>query len=105
MLKLFNRVWDSGQLPSVWKQAIIVQKPGKDPSDPSIYGPIALASHLCKIMGRMVTKRLTYFLESKAILSPCQSGFRKGRSTIDSVLCLESDIRKAQTNKEPSSLM
>ena len=48
VLKLFNRVWDSGQLPSVWKQAIIipVPKPGKDPSDPSIYRPIALTSHL-----------------------------------------------------------
>ena len=46
VLKLFNRVWDSGQVPSVWKQAIIVQKPGKDPSDPSIYRPIALTSHL-----------------------------------------------------------
>ena len=102
MLKLFNRVWDSGQLPSVWKQAIIipVPKPGKDPSDPSSYRPIALTSHLCKIMERMVTERLTYFLESKALLSPCQSGFRKGRNTMDSVLCLESDIRKAQTNKE-----
>ena len=101
VLKLFNRVWDSGQLPSVWKQAIIipVPKPGKDPSDPSSYRPIALTSHLCKIMERMVTERLTYFLESKALLSLCQSGFRKGRNTMDSVLCLESDIRKAQTNK------
>ena len=90
------------QIPSVWKQAIIVPvpKPGKDPSDPSSYRPIASTSHLCKITERIVTERLTYFLESKAILSPCQSGFRKGRSTIDSVLCLESDIRKAQTNKE-----
>ena len=79
VLKLFNRLWDSGQLPSVWKAIIIpVPKPGKDPSDPASYRPIALTSHLCKIMERMVTERLTYFLESKALLSPCQSGFRKG---------------------------
>lgn len=102
VLRLFNRVWDSGQLPSVWKEAIIVpiRKPGKDPSDPSSYRPIALTSHLCKIMERMVTERLTYILESKALLSPYQSGFRRGRNTMDSILCLESDIRKAQTNKE-----
>ena len=31
VLKLFNRVWDTGQLPSAWKQEIIVPvlKPGK----------------------------------------------------------------------------
>lgn len=102
VLGLFNKVWDIGQLPLDWKQAIIVPilKPGKDQSDPSSYRPIALTSHLCKIMERMVTERLTYYLESKALLYPYQSGFRRGRNTMDSVLCLESDIRKAQTNKE-----
>lgn len=46
VLRLFNRVWECGQLPSLWKQAIIVpvQKPGKDPSDPSSYRPIALTT-------------------------------------------------------------
>ena len=28
------------------------------------------------------------------------SGFRKGRGTMDSVVCLEYDVRKAQVNKE-----
>ena len=60
-----NRVWDTGQLPSVWKQAVIVLKPGKDPADTSSYIPVAFISHLCKIMERMVTESLTYFQESK----------------------------------------
>lgn len=67
VLGLFNKVWDIGKLPLAWKQAIIVPipKPGKDQSDPSSYRPIALPSHLYKIMERMVTERLTYFLEIK----------------------------------------
>ena len=54
VLKLFNRFWDTGQLPSVWKQAIIVPvlKPGKNSSNPSSYRPIALTSHLCKVIVR-----------------------------------------------------
>ncbi len=44
--------------------------------------------------------RLTYVLESKGLLNSYQSGFRKGRSTIDSLICLENDIRKALVNKE-----
>lgn len=33
-------------------------------------------------------------------MSPDQSGFRKGRGTMDPVLCLESVKRKTQANKE-----
>lgn len=102
VLRLFNRVWETGKIPIAWKQSVIVPilKPGKDPSDPSNYRPIALTSQLGKTMERMVTERLAYVLESKGLLSPYQSGFRKGRNTMDSILCLESEIRKAQTNKE-----
>ena len=33
-------------------------------------------------------------------MTPYQSGFRRGRSTLDPLLCLESEVRKAQANKE-----
>ena len=33
-------------------------------------------------------------------MASCQSGFRKGRSTTDSIICLEDEIRKAQVKKE-----
>ena len=51
-------------------------------------------------MEKMVTERLIYLIENKDLFSSCQSGFRKRRNTMDSVLCVESDIREAQTNKE-----
>lgn len=51
-------------------------------------------------MERMIVCRLNYILERKEIISPYQSGFRKGRSTLDAVISLETDIRKAQVNKE-----
>ncbi len=44
--------------------------------------------------------RLTYVLEKRGLLANCQSGFRKGRSTIDSVVRLETEIRKVQANRE-----
>ncbi len=44
--------------------------------------------------------RLVHVIEKKKLLSSYQSGFRKGRNTMDSVLCLEAEIRKAQVNKE-----
>ncbi|XDV47667.1 hypothetical protein PO909_017241 [Leuciscus waleckii] len=102
ILRLFNKIWDSGNIPVNWKHGVIVPiaKPGKDHSQPVSYRPIALTSNLCKLMERMVMNRLTYEMESKSMLSACQSGFRKGRNTMDSILSLEAEIRKAQVNKE-----
>ena len=76
-LALMETMWEEGRLPAEWKHAIIIPilKPGKVGSDPSSYRPIALTSVLCKIMERMVTNRLVYFLESKGHL---RMGFRMG---------------------------
>ena len=41
-----------------------------------------------------------YYLEKRNIVAWYQSGFRRGRGTMDPVLCLEDDIRKFQMNKE-----
>ncbi len=102
VLSLFNKLWESGKLPADWKHGVIVPiaKPGKDHTQPNNYRPIALTSNLCTLMERMVMSRLVHVIEKKNLLSSYQSGFRKGRNTMDSVLCLEAEIRKAQVNKE-----
>jgi len=102
ILSLFNKVWESGKLPADWKHGVIVPiaKPGKDRTQPNNYRPIALTSNLCKLMERMLMSRLVHIIEKKNLFSPYQSSFQKGRSTMDSVLCLEAEIRKAQVNKE-----
>lgn len=55
VLRLFNKIWDTGKIPAAWKQSVIVPilKPGTDPSDPSNYRPMAW-SQLRKTMERMV---------------------------------------------------
>ncbi|KAG5852664.1 hypothetical protein ANANG_G00064980 [Anguilla anguilla] len=102
ILALFNSVWAEGCLPKEWKHAVVapILKPGKDASDPSSYRPIALTSVLCKIMERMITNRLVYFLESKGLFANFQNGFRNGRSTMESVTVLDQDIKKAFDSKE-----
>ena len=71
LLKLFNTIGLSGEIPSSWKEAIVVPipKPNRDLSDPTNYRPIALTSCLCKTMERMVNGRLVWVLESKTIIS------------------------------------
>ena len=51
-------------------------------------------------MERMITERMMISIESRGLISPYQSGFRKGRGTMDPVICLETEMRKSQINKE-----
>ena len=50
LLNTFNKIWISGDFPSDWRKAIIIPipKPGKDPTNPTNYHPIALTSCICK---------------------------------------------------------
>uniref|UniRef100_A0A8C2HUK7 Uncharacterized protein n=1 Tax=Cyprinus carpio TaxID=7962 RepID=A0A8C2HUK7_CYPCA len=102
LLKMYNKIWEEGKLPQSWKEAVIVpiRKPGKDCTNPENYRPIALTSNVCKIMEKMINERLMYYVENNKYLSKYQSGFRRGRNTMDPAVCLEHDIRKAQINRE-----
>jgi uncharacterized protein YciW len=102
LLRAFNDSWTNGSFPSTWSEATVIPipKPGKDPTDPGNYRPIALTSCLCKTFERLVNSRLVWFLESNNILTEYQSGFRKNRSTTDQLIRLESYIREAFVRRE-----
>ena len=54
LLRAFNKIWQTGQIPSSWQEATVIPipKPGKDHSNPTNYRPIALTSCICKTMER-----------------------------------------------------
>jgi len=94
-------IWSEGKMPAAWKHALVLplRKADKPGHDPLSYRPISLTSCLCKIMEKMVTKRLTWYLESNNLLNISQSGFRKSRSTIDQIIKLQDAIVKHMKNK------
>ena len=96
LLKIINRIWETGILPKSWKIAIVipVKKPNKNPFESSSYRPIALTSCVCKLMEKMINTRLVWYLESEGKLSPYQFGFRKNRSTLDPLLRLSNQIQQ-----------
>lgn len=96
LLNVFNKIWELGVLPQIWKISVIIPtcKPGKDGLQPSNYRPIALTSCLCKLMEKMINHRLVWFLEKNNLLSECQFGFRKNRSTLDPLLRLSNQIQQ-----------
>uniref|UniRef100_A0A8C6LAI2 Reverse transcriptase domain-containing protein n=1 Tax=Nothobranchius furzeri TaxID=105023 RepID=A0A8C6LAI2_NOTFU len=102
LLEIYDVIWKTGKLPKNWKEAVIVPiiKVGKESSSPDSYRPVASASHIGKIMERMAVDRLTDYLERNKKISLYQSGFRKERGTMDAIVYLETEIRKALINKE-----
>ena len=102
LLDIFNKLWEEGSFPNSWREAVVIPipKPGKNHTDPSAYRPIALTNCICKLMEKMVNKRLVWWLEKNNKLSKYQCGFRKNRSTLDQLVRLETFIRNAFINKE-----
>ena len=97
LLKFYNYVWTNDVLvfPQSWRHSymIPVLKPGKDCNKIKSYRPIHLTSCLCKIMERMISKRLGWCLDKYNLLSKYQCTFRKQRSTMDHPVRIESHIR------------
>ena len=101
LLQILNYFWQNS-IPQQWKvsHVIPIYKSNKPPSLTSSYRPISLTNSLCKIMERIVNIRLKRYLERNSLIDSNQYGFRSGFSSLDGIVNLESDIRKAhQQNK------
>jgi ribonuclease HI len=98
-LNIINSVMFSGHIPPSWKsqEVIPILKPNSSPSKASSYRPIALSSVLTKITEHLIKNRLEWFVENKSLLGNNQYGFRKGKSTMDSIGIFTTDIRLAFT--------
>lgn len=101
-LNIINSIMISGCIPKSWvtQSVIPILKHNKPADDPSSYRPIVLSSVLMKIAEHLVKNRLEWFLESRNLLATSQFGFRKSRSTMDSLGIFTTDIRLAFSNNE-----
>ena len=102
LLNIINKTWETGTLPQIWKNANIIPilKKDKPKSKVSSYRPISLTSCICKVAERMINRRLYWWLEKSGKLHPNQSGFRKGRQTIDQLIRLTQETADAFQKKE-----
>jgi ribonuclease HI len=101
LLSLYNKVWQCGVFPEAWKHSVIkpVLKFSKPQQKVTSYRPISLTSVLGKVMEKLVTNRISYYVEKENLLNNVQTGFRKGRSTIDQLIRLQDTINKYNHNK------
>ena len=93
---IFQKCWNSGEMPNIWKETIVVPvlKSGKCNTDLKNYRPIALTSHVCKLMEKIILKRLMHYCEKNKIIPVNQAGFRKGRSPVEILTKLTTNIKQ-----------
>lgn len=96
LLTFFNYIYKHG-FPHQWRESTIIPflKPGKVATCTSSYRPITLTNNLCKLMEKIINRRLQHFLEKGNKYSPVQSGFRAAHSTRDALCRLEYSARSA----------
>lgn len=92
---ILNKCLSEGKFPQVWKNALLVlfNKHGRDQSSPSGYRPICLLTAWSKVLDRLLTSRLQYFLRSKKHMNQRQYGFTPGRGAEEAVATLIETIR------------
>ncbi|XP_076301696.1 uncharacterized protein LOC143219708 [Lasioglossum baleicum] len=92
LLNIFHKIWTSNEdIPQQWKTAkvVFIEKTGKNS-----VRPIAMTSCVGKICERIVTNRLTDWVENQKLIHESQNGFRKGRGTVDNLASIMSIIRR-----------
>ena len=100
--EFLNKIFDYGKLPKNWKVACVIPilKEGKDPMSPDSYRPIALTSCVCKLLERILNKRLMWYLVKNNLIDKAQTGFQKGKSAMDNLTALETEIHNALVKKQ-----
>lgn len=92
----FNTCFKAGNFPRPWCSATtaIIRKSGKDCyAEHNEYRPIALLSCLGKVFEKILTRRLNYWAESSAAISPCHMGGRRQHNVDDAATILPTWVK------------
>ena len=84
---LWREIFRSSNIPEKLKFSLIppIHKGGSK-SEPANYRPVALTSHIIKVLEKVVRNKLVDFLESNGHMNDNQHGFRSGRSCLTQLL-------------------
>ena len=90
---IFKQCIETGVFPSEWKKASIVpiHKKG-DKQTLENYGPVSLLPICGKILERLMFNKMLNFCIENKLISPNQSGFKPGNSSINQLLSITHEI-------------
>ena len=94
LAEIINMSVQSGVYPSKLRHAkVIPVYKTRDETEPGNYRPISLLSVCNRLLGRLLNKGLTLFIEKNQILSQSRYDFRKNHSTQHAILDIVNTIQ------------
>ena len=101
ILHVFNNSIIEGVVPTQFKKAKVIPIfKGGDPTSVDNFRPISLLSSLSKVLEKLVSGRLTEYLETNNLLTPSQFGFRPGLNTTQPMLHFLNKLTMASNKNE-----
>nr|CAI5835349.1 unnamed protein product [Callosobruchus analis] len=105
LTNIVNYSLETGNFPTVWKNAFVVPIPKCNTPSVNDLRPISTLTAPSKALEREVFKQISEYVESNNILPKFQSGFRKGHSC-ESALCkITNDITKGFDNGKCTAMV
>lgn len=107
LLKIYNYIFEKQVFPDSWREATVIPilKQGKLSRERTSYRPISLTCNFCKLLEKIISKRIRWFVETNRHISPLQYGFRQFRSTTDHLMNIESEILDNYANNNYTILI
>ena len=106
LTRLFNLSMEQGKVPKMWKEANVTPVHKKrDRSDVNNYRPVSLLSCVGKLQERVIFKHMYNYLQTNSLITPMQSGFRPGDSTVCQLIDVYHIISKALDCKKDVRLV
>ena len=89
--------------PSVWKKSLVLAlNKISVPQTMSDTRPKALFCFLSKILERLVHRQISNYVETRKLLDPYQTGYRRGHCTQTALLKLTDDVSEGMEKKHVS---
>ncbi|KAK8747748.1 hypothetical protein OTU49_016574, partial [Cherax quadricarinatus] len=98
---IFNTSLETGQLPEKWKTANVVPMFKKGNRNEALnYRPVSLTCIVCKVMEKIIRRRVVEHLERNKIINENQHGFMEGKSCITNLLEFYDKVTEVRHERE-----